>query len=174
VDHYISEVGRGKSCLDANFGVNMKHVLKVVDTGKLDIAFASQLCNALGEDSGVKANATKELILDRKCQQEAKKAAFPGLKKMHRRRYNYDKHRNFISLVVFENSFSSGVGISYDAAQLKKMMAKNQFQVEPATVAVFGVQNAAKVVSVDAKAEREAKLEMTREMVPKDSLMRNI
>jgi hypothetical protein len=76
----------GKLCLDANFGVNMKHVLKVVDTGQLDIAFASQLCNGLRNDSGVIANATIYLILDRKCQQEAKKALFPGLKKMHNRR----------------------------------------------------------------------------------------
>jgi hypothetical protein len=116
----------GKLCLDANFGVNMKHVLKVIDTGQLDIAFASQLCNVLRKDSGVKANATKDLILDRKCQQEAKKALFPGLKKMHNRRYNYDENRNFISLVVFENYFSSGVGISYDTVQFTKMMAKNQ------------------------------------------------
>ena len=46
----------------------MQHVLKVVDTGKLDIAFASQLCDALGGDGGVKANASKQLILDRRSQ----------------------------------------------------------------------------------------------------------
>ena len=32
MDYYISEVGRGKSFFDVNFGVNMKHVLKVVET----------------------------------------------------------------------------------------------------------------------------------------------
>ena len=81
MDHYISEVGRGKSFFDVNFGVNMKHVLKVVDTGILDTDFASQLCDALGDDSGVKAKASNELILDRKLQHKGKRAAFPGLKK---------------------------------------------------------------------------------------------
>ena len=55
MDHYISEVGRGKSFFDVNFGVNMKYVLKVVDTRILDTDFASQLCDALGDDSGVTA-----------------------------------------------------------------------------------------------------------------------
>ena len=62
LDHYISEVGKGKSFLDANLCVNMKHVLKVVDTGILNTNFASQLCGALGDDSGVKAKASDELI----------------------------------------------------------------------------------------------------------------
>ena len=35
--HYIAESGRGKSCLDANFGVLMKHVKKVVNANLKDI-----------------------------------------------------------------------------------------------------------------------------------------
>ena len=66
--HYIAKSGRGKSCLDANFGVliSMKHVKKVVNANLKEwhIAFAENLKVALGIIlmGGVKANVVKEIV----------------------------------------------------------------------------------------------------------------
>ena len=79
--HFIAESGRGKSVLDGNFGVLMKHVRKVVNANLKDITFAANLKDALGQLGGVKGNLVKEIVLDRATELQVKKAALPGLKK---------------------------------------------------------------------------------------------
>ena len=64
LEHFVAEAGRGKSCLDANFGVNMQHQRKITKAGEQDVAFASDLCAALGARGGVKANSYKEIVID--------------------------------------------------------------------------------------------------------------
>ena len=50
--HFIAESGRGKSVLDGNFGVLMKHVRKVVNANLKDIAFAANLKRSAGRCEG--------------------------------------------------------------------------------------------------------------------------
>jgi hypothetical protein len=145
--------------LDANFGTQMNHVNKVVNSGKQDIAFASELCNALSYGGGVKANSSKEIILDRESEQKVCPSSFPGLKKMHHRKYVYDANKKFKSLILFENSFSTGAGIEFTKAKLQLMMKNKIFQPEPETVILLGANNLACSVEVDAKKNREMRVE---------------
>ena len=65
IAHYVSEAGKGKSILDANFGTLMNHVRRVIDAGLSDVHYAQHLNAALGMLGGVKGNTAKELVLDR-------------------------------------------------------------------------------------------------------------
>ena len=97
----------------------MKHVRKVVNANLKDIAFAANLKDALGQLGGVKGNLVKEIVLDRATELQVKKAALPGLKKMHHRVYSYSNSKQFMQLAVFENSFSSGKGQVYSSTKLE-------------------------------------------------------
>ena len=56
---------------------------------------------------------------------------------MQHPKYKYDKNRKLLALVIFENSFSSGAGCSYDCARLQKMMVQKKFQIETANTQCF-------------------------------------
>ena len=87
LEQFVAEAGRGKSYFDANFGANMQHERKITKAEEQDVAFASDVCAALGARRSVKANSSKEILIDRISEQHTRKNIVPGLKKMHNRIY---------------------------------------------------------------------------------------
>lgn len=105
----------------------------------------------------------KEIILDRSCEQQVKRAALPGLKKMHHRVYSYNAANIFTELALFENSFSSGKGKVFSSAKLEHFMASSKFQIAPNTITILGANNPSSSYAVNSKDLKEAKLEQLRD-----------
>lgn len=70
---------------------------------------------------------------------------------MHHRQYLYSSQKQFLTLVLHENSYSTGKGIRYDITKLKNMMQHKMFQPEPATIELLGRDNPPTFCSLDAK-----------------------
>ena len=105
----------------------------------------------------------KEIVLDRATELQVKKAALPGLKKMHHRVYSYNNSKQFMQLAVFENSFSSGKGQVYSSTKLEKLMETSNFQIAPNTITILGRNNPSSQYAMDCKERKETKAEQMRD-----------